>query len=71
VSEGGTEEAGVREKERDGRDKDRRWEKGGEEEERANRERERERERGRRCLGEFTLTLQANINLGQDLASLM
>jgi hypothetical protein len=39
--------------------------------ERRERERERERERGRRCLGEFTLTLQANINLGQDLASLM
>jgi hypothetical protein len=32
------------------------------------RKRERERERGR-CLGEFTL--QANIDLGQDLASLM
>jgi hypothetical protein len=35
------------------------------------RERERERERVRerdRCLGEFTL--QANIDLGQDLASL-
>jgi hypothetical protein len=30
-------------------------------------EREKERERGR-CLGEFTL--QANIDLGQDLASL-
>jgi hypothetical protein len=32
------------------------------------RERESKRERGR-CLGEFTL--QANINLGQDLASVM
>jgi hypothetical protein len=31
-------------------------------------ERDRERERGR-CFGEFTL--QANIDLGQDLASLM
>jgi hypothetical protein len=32
------------------------------------RDREREREQGR-CLGEFTL--QANIDLGQDLASLI
>jgi hypothetical protein len=47
-----------------GREREREKVRGREERER---EREREREKGR-CLGEFTL--QANIDLGQGLASL-